>query len=818
MKIIFQAIGILIFLFLNIFYTSAIATESCYIGSDSTDELILVVDRTDGTTASVVGSFGVPNIEAMAKDPLTGELYAANANQLGIINLDTGAFTATASTFGTALASNGDLLADVVLADVDSLAFDPTTGFLYGVQNVAGDEILFRIDPATGALVSGAFGGDDYLLVSGVTAFDDLAIDNAGVMYASSASSLYIIDFSATGTIAAVFVGSFDGPTDMEGLSTDVPGLLIGSTGASNADPADNNSLWFVDKADGEASGQVAIPIGGDFEGITCFITEADLELSKSVVLTNDADGSTDITPGDTITYTITVTNNDLIQLASSVLVTDNLFSLVGLNFVSFTTTKPNPGAPFPNPEYDSATGVWTVGTIPASTSYDLNLVYTVTPAAASSSIANTAEVTQSANQDPDSTPGNDDGDQSEDDEDNATIVVGAVPAFADLSLTKSVAPTNPNVGDTVTFTITVANDAASTAAATGVSVQDVVPVGYNNISNITAGGSASGNIISWSGLSIPISNSVVLSFEADVTAAGAYINTAQVIASDQADLDSSPNNDDGDQSEDDEDNASVSPPPGVPVCPSGTVLTSQSGNADSAVGAGPTQNPANATGTILAAGTTANNTNSARVRNSSSSTLTLDLSDTIPANGIVVISIARDNNGGSALIEDSSDGVTYFGGQTFNSGPNDALQHINYSVSDPDGAQFLRISRTGGRVWVDGVEYSQICDAPDVADLLITKDDSSLTYTPGGTGTYTIIVTNNGPDDVVGATITDNLPNGVTLSGSWACVASAGSSCSAASGGSAGNSNVSLTADILNGGAITLNVPVNFSSNMADY
>ncbi len=104
------------------------------------------------------------------------------------------------------------------------------------------------------------------------------------------------------------------------------------------------------------------------------------------------------------------------------------------------------------------------------------------------------------------------------------------------------------------------------------------------------------------------------------------------------------------------------------------------------------------------------------------------------------------------------------------------------------------------------------------VSDLLIIKDDSSLTYTPGGTATYVLTITNNGPSDVTGAAIADNLPNGVTLSGAWTCSATASSSCSAASGGSAGDSTVSLTADIINGGVITVNVPVQFSADMGDY
>ena len=39
-------------------------------------------------------------------------------------------------------------------------------------------------------------------------------------------------------------------------------------------------------------------------------------------------------------------------------------------------------------------------------------------------------------------------------------------------------------------------------------------------------------------------------------------------------------------------------------------------------------------------------------------------------------------------------------------------------------------------------------------ADLSITKDDGSLTYTPGGTVTYTIVVSNAGPSDAVDASV----------------------------------------------------------------
>ncbi len=147
---------------------------------------------------------------------------------------------------------------------------------------------------------------------------------------------------------------------------------------------------------------------------------------------------------------------------------------------------------------------------------------------------------------------------------------------------------------------------------------------------------------------------------------------------------------------------------------------------------------------------------------------------------------------------------------------------NIGVSFSDPDLINQLIIvwddcSTCGNSFHGTAISDVYACRST-AADIDITKDDGSLTYTPGGTGAYVITVSNNGPDAVSGVVIEDNLPNGVTLSGTWSCSASVGSSCSAAIGGSVGGSNVSLNADILNNGTITVTVPVNFSNDMGDY
>lgn len=56
------------------------------------------------------------------------------------------------------------------------------------------------------------------------------------------------------------------------------------------------------------------------------------------------------------------------------------------------------------------------------------------------------------------------------------------------------------------------------------------------------------------------------------------------------------------------------------------------------------------------------------------------------------------------------------------------------------------------------------------LVDLQITKTDGVATYTAGSTVTYTVVVTNNGPGNVIGAVVSDPKPSQVTTWG-W-CIA----------------------------------------------
>ena len=265
---------------------------------------------------------------------------------------------------------------------------------------------------------------------------------------------------------------------------------------------------------------------------------QADLSLSKTVV-----DGDTMPLVGSDITFQITVTNdgpND----ATGVEVTDLLPS--GYDFVLFSSTSGT---------YDETTGLWNIGSIANGESETLLIDVLVN---ASGDYLNIAEVTASDVLDVDSTPDNDDGDQSEDDEDSA--IVTPVDAMADLSLIKTVVDgdTMPLVGTEITFEITVTNDGPQDA--TGVAVTDLLPSGYDFVLFSSTSGTYDETTGLWNIGSIANGESETLLIDVLVNASGDYLNIAEVTASDVLDVDSTPDNDDGDQSEDDEDSAIVTP------------------------------------------------------------------------------------------------------------------------------------------------------------------------------------------------------------------------------------------------------------------
>jgi uncharacterized repeat protein (TIGR01451 family) len=194
-----------------------------------------------------------------------------------------------------------------------------------------------------------------------------------------------------------------------------------------------------------------------------------------------------------------------------------------GLTFVSST---PSQGS------YVSGTGVWTVGTINNGANATLQVVATTATSAVK---VNTAEATATDQFDPDSTPNNQVG--TEDDQASVTVT----PNLADLSLTKTVDDSTPNRNQNITFTLTVSN--AGPIAATGVTVNDLIPTGTTFVSASPSVGTYNSSTGLWTVGTVNSGGNATLQIVATVTTSGAKTNTAEVGASNQFDPDSTPNN-----------------------------------------------------------------------------------------------------------------------------------------------------------------------------------------------------------------------------------------------------------------------------------
>ena len=162
-----------------------------------------------------------------------------------------------------------------------------------------------------------------------------------------------------------------------------------------------------------------------------------------------------------------------------------------------------------------------------------------------------------------------------------ADLMLATIPPSpdADLSLTKSVSNAAPAFGASINYVLSVTNASASTLTATGVTVQDTLPAGFNFTSASGFGSYNSGTGV-WTVGSIPPGTTRTLTITGTVAAtAGASVtNIAQVSASSAFDPDSTPGN--GVAGEDDYDSASftvsgtrVAGTPPTLVCPVGMTV-----------------------------------------------------------------------------------------------------------------------------------------------------------------------------------------------------------------------------------------------------
>jgi trimeric autotransporter adhesin len=146
---------------------------------------------------------------------------------------------------------------------------------------------------------------------------------------------------------------------------------------------------------------------------------------------------------GQQFNYIITATNNGP-GTATGVVVTDKLPA--GLTFNGFTASQGT---------YNSATGIWNVGTLVEGASAILHLFVTPAVSAAGTTVTNTATTTGQTL--------------------NAVVIVPAT-TIVNVVLTKTASTTTPRVGHQFHYTITATNNGPGTA--TGIQVTDKLPAG----------------------------------------------------------------------------------------------------------------------------------------------------------------------------------------------------------------------------------------------------------------------------------------------------------------------------------------------------
>ena len=183
----------------------------------------------------------------------------------------------------------------------------------------------------------------------------------------------YVVTNTGNVTITGVSVtdDNVDGLVVCD-VTTLLPGDVATCTASHTVTQADLNAGFVTNNA--SATGT---PAGGILtdpsDTATAFAAIADLEVSKSVDISNPS-------AGGTVVYTITVTNNGLSN-ATGVVVNDLLPA--GLTFDS----DDGAGA------YDSGTGVWTIGGLANGASVTLEITATVDSGTDGDLISNTASV-----------------------------------------------------------------------------------------------------------------------------------------------------------------------------------------------------------------------------------------------------------------------------------------------------------------------------------------------------------------------------------------------------------------------------------------
>ncbi|HCT30888.1 MAG TPA: hypothetical protein DIW31_09175, partial [Bacteroidales bacterium] len=403
----------------------------------------------------------------------------------------------------------------------------------------------------------------------------------------------------------------------------------------------------------------------------------------SNLAITKTVDNSTP-NVGSNVVFRLTATNNGPSD-ASGVKVTDLLPS--GYTYVSDNSLG----------NYNSTTGVWSVGNLANGASSSLNITAFVK---SSGVYTNTATIS---------------GDQTDPTPANNSASVATTPvAQSNLSIVKSVNNATPNVASNVVFTLTVTNNGPSDA--TGVSATDALPSGYTYVSDNGSGAYINGTGL-WTIGNLVNGASASLDITAKVNASGSYANTATVSS---PVADPTPGN-----------NTSTSTP--VPVPQSNLSITKSVSNGAPIIGS-------NIVFTLTA------------TNHGPSDATGVSATDALPS-GYTYVS----DNGSGAYI--SGTGVWTIGNLANGTSASlDITAKVNASGNYTNSASVTADQpdpSTGDNT--ASINTTPVAQS----NLTIVKTVNNSTPNVGVNVVFTLTVTNNGPSNASGVKATDALPSG---------------------------------------------------------
>ncbi len=460
--------------------------------------------------------------------------------------------------------------------------------------------------------------------------------------------------------------------------------LANGATATLQIVATVNTTSTVMNTATKSAEDQPDPNLANDTFSVSVAGQAADIAINKSV------DNATP-NVGSNVTFTITATNNGASN-ATGVAVTDLLPA--GLTLV---TATPSAGT-----SYVPGTGIWTIGNLANAATATLQIVATV---GGTTTVINTA--TKTAENQPDPNPGN-----------NAASVSVAGQS-ADIAVTKIVDFATPNVGNSVTFTVSATNNGPSNA--TGVAVTDVLPPGLTLLLATPSTGSYNPATGVWTIGNLANTATATLQLTAMVTTANTVTNTAAKTAEDQPDA--NPGN-----------NAASASVTGqsadIAVTKTVNIATPNLGGNVTFTVTATNNGPSNATGVAA--------------------------TDVLPAGLAFVSSTVTTGS------YNSTTGVWTIGNLA-NTGT--ATLQITATVTTTNPVVNIASRSAGNQPDPNGAnDVASVVVGGQSADIVIAKVADNPTPNLGANVTYTVTATNSGPSNATGVAVTDLLPAGLSL------------------------------------------------------